>query len=384
MRRATAVEQYDMPRRTAEEPSFSSDSFLDIVCNLVGILIILIIVAGLRVSRAPVVLTDDETAPDAPDAAVREAVVDVAAINMKEVAEWLELAPAAPVDAPPPEEPPSDLMEQAEDLRRMAVVVAAEQAKLDSQAADVQRQLVATDEQLRNMLEEIETTEIEARQIESEADDAAASVRTLEAEAAQLASQAAALAEDSAQAEVLKHRVTPISRQVREKDELHFRLWGNSVSVVPMESLAEALKFRMERSRDLFFKVNRYEGTAGPVNGFLMRYVVEKQQPSAIEELRNGGPFMRIQMTYYELEVGPDAVCETAESALSPGSRFLAALGAARPGTPLTFWVYPDSFELHRTLQDYAHDAGFEVASRPLPVGVPIAGSPHGSRSAAQ
>jgi hypothetical protein len=50
----------------------------------------------------------------------------------------------------------------------------------------------------------------------------------------------------------------------------------------------------------------------------------------------------------------------------------------------LTFWVYPDSFAAYRELQEFAHAEGFDVAARPLPHGVPIAGSPNGSRSSSQ
>lgn len=375
-----------MPRRQSEEPSFSTDPFLDVVCNLVGIMIILIIVAGLRVSRAPVRLSDGEPAPDAPAevAAAAPPTSRVTGIRPTAVAGWLELAPDAPIDAPAPEQPPADLIAQAEELRRQAAAAAQESAELDARAAAVRQQHAVAQTQLRDLAAEIELSEVQVRQVESDAERAAQSVRELADRVAELENQAATLAGQSTVAHVLKHRVTPISRQVADKDELHFRLSGNRVAVVPLESLAEALKFRMERSRDLFFKINRYEGTAGPIDGFLMRYVIEKQQPSAIEELRNGGPFMRIQLTYYELEAGDDVVAETSDEALRPGSRFLTALAAARPDAALTFWVYPDSFELHRQLQEYAHEAGFEVAARPLPVGVPIAGSPHGSRSAAQ
>ena len=50
----------------------------------------------------------------------------------------------------------------------------------------------------------------------------------------------------------------------------------------------------------------------------------------------------------------------------------------------LTFWVYPDSFKLYRTLQEACHAEGFVVAARPLPEGVLIEGSPYGSKSAGQ
>jgi hypothetical protein len=81
----------------------------------------------------------------------------------------------------------------------------------------------------------------------------------------------------------------------------------------------------------------------------------------------------------------PEAVYESADEALLPQSRFLRALRAGGRNATLTFWVYPDSFALHRHLKDFAHDNGFDVASRPVPQGIPIVISPgNGSRSVAQ
>ena len=43
-----------MSRRfSSGDPDFGSDSFLDIVCNIVGILIILIVVVGVQVQQQP-------------------------------------------------------------------------------------------------------------------------------------------------------------------------------------------------------------------------------------------------------------------------------------------------------------------------------------------
>ncbi|MFQ5732786.1 MAG: hypothetical protein ACE5KM_12640, partial [Planctomycetaceae bacterium] len=52
-----------MSRRRSGELEFGSDSFLDIIANIVGILIILIVVAGLRVARAPVSVRDASEPP---------------------------------------------------------------------------------------------------------------------------------------------------------------------------------------------------------------------------------------------------------------------------------------------------------------------------------
>src|SRR5262245_11048053 len=52
-------------RPAAHDPGFGSDSFLDVLSNLVGILIILVVIAGARVGRAPV-LSLIKSLPPAP------------------------------------------------------------------------------------------------------------------------------------------------------------------------------------------------------------------------------------------------------------------------------------------------------------------------------
>ena len=52
--------------------------------------------------------------------------------------------------------------------------------------------------------------------------------------------------------------------------------------------------------------------------------------------------------------------------------------------TAVTFWVYPDSFALYRKLRDFLHERDLVVAGRPLPEGVPIRSTRHGSASRGQ
>jgi len=116
-----------------------------------------------------------------------------------------------------------------------------------------------------------------------------------------------------------------------------------------------------------------------------MRYVVERQALSAMEQLRNGGSGgFRVGVTKWEIESNDDVPSENQEAALQVNSHLFQALNDIGTGSTLTFWVYPDSFELYRSLQKHAHSLGFQVAGRPLPFGVPIAGSPAGTRSAGQ
>jgi hypothetical protein len=174
-----------------------------------------------------------------------------------------------------------------------------------------------------------------------------------------------------------------MSKLVQGK-EVHFRLLENKVAHVPVDELAERLRPQIERQKDLLMRFRRQEGQVGPVSGFSMRYAVERESVSAVDEMRGGQGMMRISVTRWEIIPEPELQAETAAQALKRGSAFLRAVKMADVDATLTFWVYPDSFEVFRKLRDFAYAEGFSVAARPMPHGVPIAGSPSGSRSSGQ
>jgi hypothetical protein len=103
-----------------------------------------------------------------------------------------------------------------------------------------------------------------------------------------------------------------------------------------------------------------------------------------MEERKLGTGAFRVGVSSWVLVPDAEVPSETADQALRRGSRFAIALQAAPEKASLTFWVYPDSFGLFRTLQEASHAEGFVVAGRPLPEGASIEGSPHGTRSAGQ
>lgn len=367
-----------MSRKRSDEIAFGSDSFMDVVCNLVGILIVLIVVAGLRISRAPVHV--EAEVPPIPVATAEPEPAPVV-IEPKPLAEPGPLL-SEPLP-PPPAEPPPELIAQADTLRAHMLSLQSdidrarsERSQLRSRQQNAQAELAAARRAVQNATDELTPAE---RSVAEQ--DAAITER--EQRLAALERQLQQESTTEPEGPVLAHRVTPIGRQIGEEVEVHFRLAGGRVSVVPINALAEDLKARVQRNSDLLFRVPRYEGAIGPVEGYTMHYVIERQQPSAMDELRSG-PVMRIGLSYYEIEPKPDAPTESYEEAVSSRSRFRAAIAQAGPGAVITFWVYPDSFELNRQLQDLLHSSGYDVAARPLPDGVPIAGSPNGSKSVAQ
>ena len=207
-------------------------------------------------------------------------------------------------------------------------------------------------------------------------------VETLRGDIASMETTLAGLESRQAPVETLQHELPPIGRLV-SGNEIHFRLSHNRVSRVPIPELVEEVQREIQRRKEILLSRSFFQGSSRPVNGYLMEYVLQRQSLSLQDQLRGGGT-IRIGVTGWVIKpVGP-LRDESPDEALASGSAFREALSREGPTATITFWVYPDSFEIHRKLKQFAHDAGFWVASRPLPLGVPIAGSPQGSKSLAQ
>lgn len=359
-----------MSRRAASEQEFGSDSFLDVLANMVGILIILIVIAGIRVARGPV--------PPAPS--------DDAGPTESAAAESLPLAQAEPAVAPL--EPESD--EPPLELNLRLQSAEAELASLRSQAADTDRELKKLKSQYAAVQQKLAAAEQNADRSKQDLDAQAAHLARLQQRLGDRKQVLTALLAEfeearNARAPVtqVKHRLAPISQEV-QGEEVHFRLYGNRVSVIPLPQLVERVKFQLERQKDWLARHSKYEGMVGPVDGYSLKYLVERQQLSPMEERKMGYGAFRVGVSSWVLVPDAEVPAETAEQALRRGSRFAIALQAAPEKAALTFWVYPDSFSLYRKLQEAAHAEGFVVAGRPLPEGAQIEGSPHGTRSAGQ
>ena len=360
-----------MTRRAQRgEIGFGSDSFLDIVANLVGILIILIVIAGLRAGQLPQQPTNEPlTLADEP-----------AALELAD--EPLPLVPE-PEPGPEPLQPSPELIRQARSLEDEVAGLeraSAERAAEFKAAADryraLQQQIAEAQKAVAESETGLESHEKSLAELQSDLDKNRLRLKQLHAELAKAQSEAPPV-------KAIRHKVTPIGRHV-EGRELHFRLAEGKVAYVPLEELLNRLKPQINRQKERLIKTHRHEGEVGPVDGFTMQYVVERQHLGVLEEMRHGQGMVRISVTEWQILPDRGLEAESAEQALESGSRFQRALRIADPGVNLTFWVYPDSYGLYRQLQEFAHESGFTVAARPLPEGVPIAGSPRGTKSSGQ
>lgn len=369
--------------------NIGSDSFLDIIANIVGILIILIVIAGMRVAQQPVLLStmmsDDEATeadiPVAESAGPVDRSADVALVltvpDQPEIQEPVEPDPIVI-------EPTDDLLSKARELEALLARQQALQAELDQRLGSLTQGQSAVDARVDDAEQELNRVTSSLRAAIDDEQQLRGALRQNEGEFERLHQKLVdvQMKEDS-NVKSIEHRLNPVGRTVNQS-EVHFRVSGDRVGYVPVEELLVRLKSQIERQKGWLTKFPRHEGYVGPVEGFSMKYVVQRQSLNFSDRMRYGSGMMRIAVSEWVLEPEPDAVVETVDQALRNNSRFYRKLQTIDRPAVVTFWVYPDSFESYRKLRDLVHAQGMHVAGRPLPEGVPIAGGPQGSKSSAQ
>ncbi len=327
-------------RRTlpSEGAQFGSDSFLDVVTNVVGILIILVVVVGLRVKHAPAsALTAAAEVDFSPQAKTHDQLTG----DVDALAAQLEVLDA-------------DTAAKRQERDALAVVVAG----LEQQLAERRGTLDANRQAAFDLQRRL----------------ADAQARLQDAQR-----QLAAASDAPTQAVTVLNYPTPISRTV-EGQEVHFQLHGRRIKHIPLESLLEQFK-REAQSRSWKLRDRpEMSGTVGPVDGFRLQYTLAR-----VDVAQGGQVGSYAQLVEWTLKPVSDGLGESLAEALAPQSECSAVIAKHHPRKcTITLWVYPDSFAEFRGLKQRLYELGYATACRPLPAGIEIGGSPQGSRSVAE
>lgn len=333
-----------MARVRKEEQEFGSESFLDVVANVVGILIILVMVVGMRIQKS---------SAEAVEAEVPNVDLSAAKSEARQLGGELDQLS-------------SQLAQSTRELEQLA----SQQLDLAALGADRRREL----DQHRRALD------LQSRRQFDEQQRLAA--------AEHLASQ---LERDLASAESSKQKITiesyptPLSRTVDGKEQ-HFQLRGGRIAPIPLDELLVKLK---ADAQSQFWKLKdlpEATATVGPLDGFRLRYTFQRVDVPLEDQIAGRRMVSSMaQLSQWTLIPSDNLLGETIEEALLPQSEFHRALAKHRGrATTVTLWTYPDSFNEFRRLKKELYQLGLPIAGRPLPADTPIGGSPHGSKSAAQ
>lgn len=399
-----------MSRRSGgEDPDFGSDSFLDIIANIVGILIILIVIAGVKVARQPPAaattvaasntgLLDPEVSSDREHKPGIRLTSDHLRLLRAETAVAAKQTTCLQDEYSELLSNSAELTDQISQLRQQAAEVKVAIASRRQQAMRSDSDIVALTgdvNELRNVVAVLQdqaaaeetrhdailsaTRLVYDRQAAADSDLKEITVQTQKLqELIEEQQSQAALSKDR-----LEHRLSPVVRTDSEQ-ELHFRLSGGRISWVPIEPLLERLKRQVSNRADVIRRFGQYEGICGPVGGYTMKYAVARQAPSLLEGVHGTSTGFRIAVSRWTVSPVESLHTESVDEAIRFGSRFRQIAEAADFDALLTVWLYPDDFTHFRKLRECGHGLGLRVAARPLPADAEITGSPGGSRSSGQ
>jgi hypothetical protein len=328
-------------RNALQDESIGSDSFLDVVSNIVGILIILVMVAG---SRAKTYV-------------------------------------AQPTDAPPSIASTLDAEAAKAELRatrRTAQAFAGQLEKLTREASTLSNEVKAAEYAQIQLGTFVKTAEHKLEKHRAQADektrkehDLAARMVAAKRRLDDIQREQISVVSTAAPEIVVKTYPSPISATVFTT-EAHYRLMGKRLVRLPYEELTEML---LNERRQLAWKLEdlpEVSGSVGPREGFRLDYHFVRTT--------RGGSMTAAYFIPVESELG-----EPFSEALAKGSRFRAEIEKLdRQNTTITVWSYPDSFDEFRQLRKELYRMGFSVAGRPLDKDKRIGISPGGSKSAAQ
>ncbi len=332
--------QYD----TTDAPG--QDSFMDILANITGILIILVMVMGVRAGRAPVDV--DKTVSPEEHEGLRRALAAETSLR----GEVIELAAEA-----------ARLEQQALAQGRQRLLVAAMKIEMEQELADRRARLDAEQQA--------------AFDLQRKLAEARGTLATLQR-------QHAAAETERPETIVIESYPTPISRTVHS-DEVHFQLRDGAIMRVPMKELVEMLEREVGRKKNHLLENAEYTDTLGPIDGFRMRYTLRRKDIGHETGFGVAHIGSVVELALAEFLPVANYPGEPVKAALRPNSEFRSTLAKLRPGrTTVTLWTYASEFNAFRQLRKELYHLGFAVAARPLPEGATISGSPDGMRSSAQ
>lgn len=335
--------------RRGSQLEMGHDAFLDIVANLVGILIILVVVLGTQ-SQQVIEQIRREQEPEATSEAQLARLADQAA-----------RAASAQAD--------SDRLES-----RIVAYDAQIAARKDERALMLDL-LAQAREAWDEAKQELDRSAVEAAESQARRKRAEEELDTLRG-------QRQRLSQEEPPVIAVGHLPTPMAKTVFG-DEVHFRLKENRLSLVPIDLLIEEIRRDLSRMAS-GSREGELDAAVGPVRGYVARYAMSKSN----EMVRQGGRVgmaTRIEMVGMMVEPLQEPHGQPIEKVLADSSQLDIELAGRNPeSTTVTVWVYPDSFASFRQLKEHLYKKGFATAARPLPPGQPIMGGPQGSRSRSQ
>lgn len=419
-------------RKAAGEQEFGSDSFLDIIANIVGILIILIVVAGMKVARQAeqtaaelaaavaaseeaIELTKDTSIETAPTAWPWKPQPEAAEIAATEESLGLSIPGLAEQAANPftVSEVPFDFGGGSADATPEKALEAAEVeqqvAALNAELAETLRMTASSEEELQQLLDLLELQKQDeslraARQMSIHQRQSELTERVLQLQEEAIAADTqsnslrAVLASNSNRQNYVKNALREVAQQtmkLREvlderesetivEDRLNHRLSPVGKNVQPGE---DALHFYLHNDHISHVPLKVMANNALAAMKRRAHLIGNKETRGKVpvsegfeltylmEKLLKDPSVRQHYSDRYWVKLSAtirptDTIrSEPIDSALRIGSRFRQLVETAPLDSTIIIWVYPGDFKHFRRLREFGHSLDLRVAAEPLSEG---------------
>lgn len=319
------------------------DAFLDIIANLVGILIILVVVIGAQATTAWQQPTDKSKH----QAKISE--LEMIANKKGDVFE--------------------SMRQENHELKRKL----AEENAINKQLASIRQEILVGLESRRTAIEQRKSSLSHVQQANLIAE---AQIQGLRNKIKQVRYEANAVKQNlKPVVQTIQHYPTPIARTVFS-DEIHFRLKGGRIAYVPLDELVDAMKNSWRENASQIRRAKNTSEEVGPIENFHLQYETQVIKESGSGRVRG------VAMKQFVLHPIHDFIGEEIDRAIASGSVFRNRIARLTPRkTTISLWVYPDGYEDLERLQALLREAGFQTACWPLKYDGLISGGPQGFRT---
>lgn len=348
---------YRRRRPSRDKIVFGFDSFLDVVANVIGIILRLMLVAwvGARSYTAALKFVEETPHVEAPVLPVPKSSDDPVHAEIARVRDDLEEARRRL----------HEKLGLAEKSGRAAQTVERDLALLMAQNKELDRQVQQLETELAVRGKSVQLVALSAEELRRRGQLLLAQIKSLEKTPLEKKSL---------------HYHAPVSRLV-EGDELFFECRNGRVTFIDLPAFLHEVQAGARDVADQLRTQAKVTRTTRAVGAFRLRYTFERDV-SLLDAPDRG---FHYGLSEWVLEPITPQRGETLNAALTPGSDFRRVADAIDPNqTVVTVWVYSDSFDIFRRLRDYLYDKEVQVAGRPLPMDASIAASRSGSRSRGQ
>lgn len=356
-----------MRRNKAEQADVGEDSFLDVVANVVGVLIILVMLIGVRASQTVVALPESAVATSNESVPPQEPLLDERSeeeltAEIEEVSRHVQAA------------------NRRLKKSMVKIVNLGYQAKLqDKHRLELAAHSSEMQEELERRREALSADSQQKFDVQNK-------IFNAKLELDELSDQQLTLLNTPSHVEEIEIEATPVARRVDE-EATHLRLLKGNVCRVPFYELLEAMEYERASIQRELSNTQRVNRMVGPIGGFRLRLktrqVIANQAVTGplVGQSRTRGAFI----PFYYFDAGSNQLGEQIDQAMLPTSNLRSTLVDARRKSPvIVVWVYNDSFDEFRTLKKLLSEMSFSVATYTLPVGTPIQASPLGTETRVQ